>query len=195
MLGLAHDLMSWVCIVLSIRVMAMAYLRAGSITMGVGAICLVCIAEAIQIISKSEGYLIVALGWLAMIGFGALPYLTTGVVSTVLLMPCSNLHPDSPLQVRPFLKTWKRLPKGLLTLEKSDTMDWWYGDHCSNSRNLPTCLALAVLNLFVAEAPWPYFRQNSPPHHSDRPASCGIYTLDSRALLIVLMHALGDDVV
>ncbi len=38
-------------------------------------------------ISKREGYLIVALGWLAMVGFGMLPYIISGVTGSLRISP------------------------------------------------------------------------------------------------------------
>lgn len=57
-----------------------AFVYSSAITIGVGALLWIARFQKGNFVNKREGYLIVSLGWVSMIGFGSLPYLISGAI-------------------------------------------------------------------------------------------------------------------
>jgi trk system potassium uptake protein len=60
-----------------------AFVYSAAVTIASGAILWAARFKNDNFISKREGYLIVAMGWISMIGFGSLPYLISGAIPNV----------------------------------------------------------------------------------------------------------------
>jgi trk system potassium uptake protein len=60
-----------------------AFVYSAAVTIASGAILWAARFKNDNFISKREGYLIVAMGWVSMIGFGSLPYLISGAIPNV----------------------------------------------------------------------------------------------------------------
>lgn len=90
-----------------------------------------------QNIRKREGYLIVALSWIFMAGFGMLPYILSHQINgfaDALFETMSGLTTTGAS----ILTDIEAMPKGLLFLEEYDTVDWWFGNHCTYRGNFST---------------------------------------------------------
>ncbi len=104
-------------------------------------------------INKREGYLIVALGWLAMVSFGALPYLFSGVIPNI---PDALFETVSGMTTTgaSVLTDIEATPKGILFWR---SMTQWIGGMGIIVLTVAIfpLLGIGGIELFVAEAPGP----------------------------------------
>jgi trk system potassium uptake protein TrkH len=104
-------------------------------------------------ITKREGYLIVALGWLGLVIYGALPYLFTGTLSTVydaLFESCSGFTTTGAT----VFKDIESLPRGILLWRSLTQWIGGMGIIVLTVAIFPL-LGIGGIELFVAEAPGP----------------------------------------
>ncbi len=104
-------------------------------------------------INKREGYLIVALGWLAMVSFGTLPYLFSGVIPNI---PDALFETVSGMTTTgaSVLTDIEATPKGILFWR---SMTQWIGGMGIIVLTVAIfpLLGIGGIELFVAEAPGP----------------------------------------
>ena len=162
-------------------------LRAGSITMGAGAL-LSLYRRGNTIITKREGYLIVALGWLAMIAFGALPYLTTEVTSSVVDAFFESASGFTTTGATTF-NDLDQLPRGLLLWRSLTQWIGGMGIIVLTVAIFPL-LGIGGIELFVAEAPGPTSDKIHPRITVTARRLWYIY-VGLTAVLFILLRVLG----
>jgi len=129
-----------------------ALLNAGLITMAFGFL-LSLYRRGQTTISKREGYMIVALGWTAMVVFGALPYILTGAVDSVIDAIFESVSGFTTTGATIF-DDIEQLPKGLLFWR---SMTQWIGGMGIIVLTVAIfpLLGIGGIELFVAESPGP----------------------------------------
>lgn len=126
--------------------------RAGTLTIGAGALLSI-YRKGNTTINKREGYLIVALGWLTMVLFGSLPYITTGVTESLqdaLFESASGFTTTGAT----IFNDIEILPRGLLVWRSLTQWIGGMGIIVLTVAIFPL-LGIGGIELFVAEAPGP----------------------------------------
>jgi len=129
-----------------------ALLRAGSITTGAGAL-LSLYRKGNKTITKREGYLIVAIGWFAMVVFGALPYLLSGTTATFIDALFESASGFTTTGATIF-KDIEALPQGILFWRSTTQWIGGMGIIVLTVAIFPL-LGIGGIELFVAESPGP----------------------------------------
>ena len=132
---------------------ATALLNSGSITMIVGILCWKYKFKDSTVVNKREGYLIVTLGWVAMVIFGSLPYVfsgvalnwTDGIFESVSGLTTTGASILTDIEIQ---------PKGILVWR---SLSQWIGGMgiIVLTVALFPLLGIGGIELFVAEAPGP----------------------------------------
>jgi len=139
-------------------------------------------------ISKREGYLIVALGWMSMVVFGALPYLLTGTLDTAydaFFESCSGYTTTGATVFRDV----EILPHGILLWRSLTQWIGGMGIIVLTVAIFPL-LGIGGIELFVAEAPGPTSDKIHPRIKVTARRLWLLY-LGLTAVLIVLLRMLG----
>jgi trk system potassium uptake protein TrkH len=139
-------------------------------------------------ISKREGYLIVALGWLSMVIFGALPYLLTGTLDTAYdaLFESSSGFTTTGATV---FRDVEILPNGILFWRSLTQWIGGMGIIVLTVAIFPL-LGIGGIELFVAESPGPTSDKIHPRIKVTARRLWLLY-LGLTAILIVILRLLG----
>lgn len=128
-------------------------LFSGVINLGVGIPLWLVVPKADGSIKKREGYLIVALGWIAMVTFGSLPYLFSDVIASpvdALFETVSGMTTTGASTLQDIEAT----PKGILYWRSLTQWIGGMGIIVLTVAIFPL-LGIGGIELFVAEAPGP----------------------------------------
>ncbi|MDX1476721.1 MAG: TrkH family potassium uptake protein [Saprospiraceae bacterium] len=127
-------------------------LLSAAITMGVG-LLLFFYRIGSTTITKREGYLIVALGWIVMVGFGTLPYLLSGITGSTIDAFFEAVSGYTTTGATIFNDV-ESLPRGLLFWRSLTQWIGGMGIIVLTVAIFPL-LGIGGVELFVAEAPGP----------------------------------------
>lgn len=129
------------------------FLQAGGITIFFGSLSLIYKFKSSAIVNKKEGYLIVALGWIFMGFFGALPFFLTGVTATFTDALFESVSGFTTTGATIFTDI-EVLPSGILFWR---SLTHWIGGMgiIVLTIALFPLLGIAGIELFVAESPGP----------------------------------------
>ena len=161
--------------------------QSGLITIGCG-VLLSLYRQGNTAINKREGYLIVAAGWCAMVVFGMLPYLLTGVTGSLVdaLFESASGYTTTGATI---FNDIESLPRGLLFWR---SMTQWIGGMGIIVLTVAIfpLLGIGGIELFVAEAPGPTSDKIHPRITVTARRLWLIY-LGLTAVLILLLWAFG----
>jgi trk system potassium uptake protein TrkH len=130
-----------------------ALFEAGTITIVVGILFWKYKFKSNAIVNKREGYLIVAVGWLSMIVFGALPYYFSGVTASITDAVFESVSGLTTTGATIFTDI-EFLPKGILVWRSLTQWVGGMGIIVLTVAIFPL-LGIAGIELFGAEAPGP----------------------------------------
>ncbi len=167
-----------------------ALLNSGLICITVGAGLWLAPIPGTGDIKKREGYLIVAMGWLAMVTFGTLPYLLSGVIPDVVGAFFETVSGMTTTGAS-VLTDIEAAPKGILYWRSLTQWIGGMGIIVLTVAIFPL-LGIGGIELFVAEAPGPTSDKLHPRIRETAKRLWQIYVGLTGALLIVLM-AVGLD--
>ena len=139
-------------------------------------------------LNKREGYLIVALGWLAMTTFGTLPYLLSGQIPSVVDALFESISGMTTTGAT-VLTDIESVPKGILFWR---SMTQWIGGMGIIVLTVAIfpLLGIGGIELFVAEAPGPTSDKLHPRIQETAKRLWLIYVMLT-AILIAILFALG----
>jgi len=166
----------------------LALLYSGLITCSVGALFWILKFPERNGIRKREGYLIVALGWLAMVLFGTLPYLFSGVIplwSDAFFETVSGMTTTGAT----VLTDIESIPRGILYWRSLTQWIGGMGIIVLTVAIFPL-LGIGGIELFVAEAPGPTSDKIHPRIRETARRLWFIY-LGLTGLLILVLFAVG----
>ncbi len=165
----------------------LALLYSGLITCGAGALFWIAKLPEGDGIRKREGYLIVALGWLAMVLFGTLPYLFSGVIpiwSDAFFETVSGMTTTGAT----VLTDIESIPKGILYWRSLTQWIGGMGIIVLTVAIFPL-LGIGGIELFVAEAPGPTSDKIHPRIRETARRLWFIYLALTGLLILVLFFA------
>ena len=162
-----------------------ALLNSGLICITVGAGLWLAPIPGTGDIKKREGYLIVAMGWLAMVIFGTLPYLLSGVIPDVVGAFFETVSGMTTTGAS-VLTDIEAAPKGILYWRSLTQWIGGMGIIVLTVAIFPL-LGIGGIELFVAEAPGPTSDKLHPRIRETAKRLWQIYVGLTGALLLVLM--------
>lgn len=162
-----------------------ALLNSGLICITVGAGLWLAPIPGTGDIKKREGYLIVAMGWLAMVTFGTLPYLLSGVIPDVVGAFFETVSGMTTTGAS-VLTDIEAAPKGILYWRSLTQWIGGMGIIVLTVAIFPL-LGIGGIELFVAEAPGPTSDKLHPRIRETAKRLWQIYVGLTGALLLVLM--------
>ena len=140
------------CLIFAEGTEAMALLKSGGVTLAIG-ILLFFYRIGSTAITKREGYLIVALGWVVMVAFGMLPYIFSGITGSLVDAFFEAISGYTTTGATIF-NDIESLPKGLLFWRSLTQWIGGMGIIVLTVAIFPL-LGIGGVELFVAEAPGP----------------------------------------
>ncbi|MDX1406632.1 MAG: TrkH family potassium uptake protein [Saprospiraceae bacterium] len=140
------------CLIFAEGTEAMALLKSGGVTLAIG-ILLFFYRIGSTAITKREGYLRVALGWVVMVAFGMLPYIFSGITGSLVDAFFEAISGYTTTGATIF-NDIESLPKGLLFWRSLTQWIGGMGIIVLTVAIFPL-LGIGGVELFVAEAPGP----------------------------------------